>query len=103
MLSMGEPAPTLSLMQWFETHHLKNVTQISKDTPDTSAWFVSLDQHDLFCKLFPHQFAQTRAAIEIAIAGAHLHPAIVPLRDSAPCRDGILLLYDRVSGDNLGP
>lgn len=100
---MVEPSPPPSLAHVFETFHLKNVTQITKDTPDTSAWFASTEEQDFFCKLFPHHLVHTRAAIEIAIAGAHLHPAIVPLRQSVPCTEGILLLYDRVSGINLGP
>lgn len=100
---MAKPSPTPSLVQCFEMYHLTNVTQISKDTPDTSAWFASTEEQDFFCKLYPHPLVQTRAAIEIAIAEAHLHPAIVPLRHSAPCREGILLLYDRVAGINLGP
>jgi serine/threonine protein kinase, bacterial len=100
---MVEPSPPPSLAQCFETYHLKNVTQISKDTPDTFAWFASTEEHDFFCKLYPHQLVQTRAAIEIAIAEAHLHPAIIPLRHRVPCSEGILLLYDRVSGVNLGP
>jgi hypothetical protein len=98
---MGEPSP--SLMEWFETYGLRNPTQISKESPETSAWFASTVEHDLFCKLYPHHFTETRAAIEIGIAGANLHPAIVPLRQIASCREGILLVYDRVSGENLGP
>jgi serine/threonine protein kinase, bacterial len=100
---MGEPSQTSSLRQCFETHRLKNVTPISKESPETFAWFASTGEHDLFCKLYPHQYAETRAAIEIAIAGANVHPAIVPLRHTASCQEGILLLYDRVSGENLGP
>ena len=79
------------------------MTPIRKESPETSAWFASTGEHDLFCKLYPHEYAETRAAIEIAIAGANLHPAIVPLRQIAACPEGILLLYDRVAGENLGP
>jgi serine/threonine-protein kinase len=77
--------------------------QISKESPETSAWFASIGEQDFFCKHYPQQYAETRAAIEIAIAGANLHPAIIPLRQIASCPEGILLLYDRVSGENLGP
>jgi hypothetical protein len=100
---MREPAQASSLLQCFEIYRLKNVTPIRKESPETSAWFASTGEHDFFCKLYPHDYAETRAAIEIAIAGANVHPAIVPLRQIAACPEGILLLYDRVAGENLGP
>ena len=100
---MGEASNPPSLMQWFEMHKLENLTQITKESPDTCAWFGSTLGHDLFIKLYPHQYSEPRAAIEIAIAGANLHSAIVPLRQIVPCREGTLLLYDCVSGENLGP
>ena len=100
---MREVAQASSLLPCFEIYRLKNVTPIRKESPETSAWFASTGEHDLFCKLYPHDYAETRAAIEIAIAGANLHPAIVPLRQIAACPEGILLLYDRVAGENLGP
>ena len=92
-----------SLIQCFEIHGLKHVVEITKDSSETRAWFASTLEHDLFIKLYPHQYVETRCAIEIAIAGANMHPAIVPLRHIVPCSEGSLLLYDRVSGENLGP
>jgi serine/threonine protein kinase, bacterial len=100
---MREPAQASSLLPCFATYRLINVTPIRKESPEASAWFASTGEHDLFCKLYPHEYAETRAAIEIAIAGANLHPAIVPLRQIAACPEGMLLLYDRVAGENLGP
>jgi serine/threonine-protein kinase len=78
------------------------VTQVSKQSPETSAWFASTEEYDLFCKLYPHHYEDTRVATEVAIAGANLYPAIVPLRQIVSCQEGVLLLYDRVSGENLG-
>jgi serine/threonine-protein kinase len=100
---MDESSQILSLVQFFETCRFINVTQVNKESSETSAWFVSSEDGDRFCKLYPHQYAQTRAATEVTIAGANLHPAIVPLRRIVSCQEGILLLYDRVSGENLGP
>ena len=91
-----------SLEQWFETHDLQNVVPVTKESPETRAWFASDSGRDIFLKFYPHEVAGPCAATEIAIAGANLHPAIVPLRQTVSCRDGTLLLYDRVSGDNLG-
>jgi len=93
----------LSLMQWFELHGLENAQPITKDSAETSAWFATLSGRDFFLKFYPHELAEPRAATEIAIAGANLHPAIVPLHQIVQCREGTLLLYDRVRGENLGP
>lgn len=100
---MGAYSRIPSLMEWFETHNLTNLTQIPKENGATHAWFASTLGQDLFLKLYPHPYVETHAAIEISIAGANFHPAIVPLRQIVPCREGVLLLYDHVSGDNLGP
>jgi serine/threonine protein kinase len=92
------------LLCWFAAQNLRNLTQIAKDSPQTRAWFASDDdERELFLKLYPPEFAEPHAAIEIAIAGSNLHPAIVPLRQTVPCREGLLLIYDRVPGENLGP
>jgi serine/threonine-protein kinase len=100
---MREPSNAPSLEHCFEIHGLQNVTEIIKDSLETCAWFASGSGKDLFLKRYPHEFAEPRASTEIAIAAANLHPAIVPLRQVVPCREGILLLYDRVSGESLGP
>lgn len=100
---MGRLSSVSNLMHCFEMHGLENVMQIAKESSETKAWFASTMEQDLFLKLYPHHYAETRAAVEMTIAGANLHPAIVPLRRVVSCREGMLLFYDRVPGDNLGP
>ncbi len=100
---MQELSEAPSLARWFEAQNLQNVTPITKDSPETSAWFASAAGQEMFLKLYPPEFEATRAATEIAIAGGSLHPAIIPLRQTVSCQEGTLLLYDRVEGENLGP
>jgi serine/threonine-protein kinase len=96
---IGVPTAT----EWFEKSSLQNVTEITKQSPDTRAWFAVDSGREIFLKFYPHEFAESRAAVEVAIAGAHLHPAIIPLRETVHCLEGVLLIYDRVFGENLGP
>jgi serine/threonine-protein kinase len=91
------------LEEWFQAGLLCEITEVSKDGVDTRAWFASRAGQSLFLKLYPNHLVDTWAANEIAIAGGNLHPAIVPLRETAPCQEGLLLVYDRVDGENLGP
>lgn len=72
--------------------------EIIKDTQATRAWFAFLDEYDVFIKWYPLELRESWAKVEAAIAGANLHPAIVPLRQTVNCADGVLLIYDRVKG-----
>lgn len=90
------------LDQWVSTRGLAHLTPIVKDSRETFAWTATDEGGDLFLKLYPQEL-QMRAATEIAIAGSGLHHAIVGLRETVHCREGTLLVYDRVSGDCLGP
>jgi serine/threonine-protein kinase len=92
-----------SLTKWCEAQSVEDLTPISKDSPETSAWFATRAGQEIFLKLYPQELVETRATIEIAIAGANLHPAIVPLRQVVDCREGTLLVYDRVAGASLAP
>ena len=92
----------LTMEQWLEANHAAEVCPVVKDIADTMAWTAVLEGKEAFLKFFPPPFDRGRTAVEIAIAGANLHPAIVPLRRNISLADGVLLLYDRVSGDNLG-
>lgn len=100
---MQEPTPQLPALEWLATYGFTHVTPIPKESPETQAWRATVDGHQRFCKLFPHALIDPRAASEIAIAGAQLHPAIVPLRQVVPCSEGRLLIYDHINGENLGP
>jgi len=93
--------PTMA--QFLDGASLANVCVVEKVTTDTGAWFATLDGRELFLKFFPQSLVNTRTATEIAIAGANLHPAVASLRQNIPLADGALLVYDRVSGKNLGP
>jgi serine/threonine-protein kinase len=103
MNSTDDLAVYPSLTEWCETQGVENVTAISKDSLETSAWFATWAEQEVFLKLYPRELVATRATIEIAIAGASLHPAIVPLRQVVHCREGILLVYDRIAGESLAP
>jgi len=100
---MSELPNVPCLAEWFEARGFESVTPIAKDSPETSAWFARSRERELFLKLYPQEFVESRAAVETAISGGSLHPAIVPLRETAACREGTLLIYDRVSGESLGP
>jgi len=91
-----------SLTHWFEAQSLQSVTPISKESQETCAWFASGAGQEFFLKLYPQTLAEPQAATEIQIARGNLHPAIIPLRRTVLCREGTLLLYDRVHGENLG-
>ena len=67
------------------------------------AWTATVEAKESFLKFFPKPLDETRAAMESAIAGANLHPAIVSLRQTIALSDGALLIFDRVAGANLGP
>jgi serine/threonine-protein kinase len=95
-------APTVSAEAWLHRESDGHPEELAKDVPDTRAWFASLDGRDVFAKAYPSTLREDWAGVERAIAGAGLHPAIVPLRRVVRCRDGVLHLYDRVSGENLG-
>ena len=91
--------PTLA--QWLDSN-AATLRPVEKATGDTLAWFAMLDGRASFLKFFP-QSLYDRAAVERDIAGANLHPAIIPLRQTIPLSNGALLIYDHVVGDNLGP
>ncbi len=99
---MRKVAATPALDAWFEANRLQNVTQIAKGSAETSAWFASAPGRELFLKLYPQALEEPCADTEIAIAGANLHSAIIPLHQTVVCMEGTLLLYDRVQGENLG-
>jgi serine/threonine protein kinase, bacterial len=100
---MEETSYTPNLIQWCEAHGITNLIQIAKESTETIAWFASRFEQEVFLKLYPPEYVETRATIEIAIAGANLHPAIVPLRQTVYCQEGVLLIYDHVSGESLAP
>lgn len=90
-------------VQWLLEHCAVEPQEIAKQTQATRAWFATVDEHDVFIKWYPPELRLSWARIEIAIAGANLHPAIVPLRQRVACSDGVLLLYSRVQGQSLDP
>ena len=92
----------LTIARWLDAGYAANLRPVAKDTTDTTAWFATLGETESFLKFFPKPFDETRAAIESAIAGANLRAVIVPLRQTVTLADGVLLIYDRVSGENLG-
>ena len=92
----------LTLEQWFAANPVAEVNTVVKETADTRAWTAVLEGKEVFLKYFPPPFDTERTGVEIAIAGANLHPAIVPLRQNISLTDGVLLIYDRVSGESLG-
>ncbi len=95
-------AEALSLKNWFAAQNVLNLEPIAKATANTLAWFGSVAGRESFLKFYSKPLDASWGAVEIAIAGGNLHNAIVPLREIVPCSDGTLLLYDRVSGENLG-
>src|SRR5689334_3071086 len=76
---------------------------IAKATDRTRAWFAVIDWRECFVKWYPTELRQSWAKVESAIAGINRHPAIIPLRRKVECADGVLFLYDRMKGENLGP
>jgi serine/threonine-protein kinase len=76
--------------------------EVEKANAETRAWLAESDGADWFVKFVPSELIEGRAQVEIAISGAGLHPAIVPLRQVVHVRDGVLLIYDRVRGESLG-
>lgn len=99
---MAEAQDAPSLADWFERYGLYDLIPLIKEGTDTQAWFATAPGQELFLKLYPAAF-RAQAETEAAIAGENLHSAIVPLRQKVSCREGTLLLYNRVPGENLGP
>lgn len=91
----------LASTEWLTSRDVENLEPITKATEDTSAWFATVVGRHSFLKFYPSPLDDTRGAVEVAIAGANLHPAIVPIRQAISCVDGVLLVYDRVSGVSL--
>lgn len=90
-----------SSAQWLGEYCTREPQELSKQTQITRAWFATLDGRDVFIKWYPTELRESWARVEMAIAGAHLHPAIVPLRQMVNCADGVLLIYERVKGESL--
>jgi serine/threonine-protein kinase len=88
---------------WLHAHGECETEPIAKETQTTRAWFARLAGQAVFAKCYPHELRDTWARKEREIAGANLHPAIVPLRQIVACSDGDLFVYPRVDGENLGP
>lgn len=80
---------------------LTHIEPLQKGDDATRAWFAEWDGKPIFAKFFPSAL-ESRAQIEQAIAGSGLHPAIVPLRRAISLSEGLLFLYDRVTGETLG-
>lgn len=91
-----------TIAQWLDAGHAAEVRPVVKDATDTLAWMATVESKEAFLKFFPELLDETRVATEMAIAGANLHSSIVPLRQTIPLANGVLLIYDRVSGENLG-
>lgn len=92
----------MDCLEWLRAQSSNEPVPISKDIQITRAWFAAVDGRPTFAKAYPKELVGTWAKIEAAISAADLHPAIVPLRRKIDCDDGVLLLYDRVEGENLG-
>jgi len=86
---------------WLRLHSTPEPVEIQKATKETRAWFVVIEGTPYFAKWYPNELLDTWVAMEIKIAGPPLHPRIVPLRKAKRCRDGIVLLYDRISAEDL--
>lgn len=99
----GETASVPAFQEWCEIEGIQEIQPITKDSAESSAWFAVSSGHPLFLKLYPWEADPARAAVETEIAGSGLHPSIVPLRRKVTCDEGVLLVFDRVSGENLGP
>lgn len=89
--------------QWLVENATGEPEELAKVTQVTRAWFATLNGRESFIKWYPNELRDTWAKVETAIAGANLHPAIIPLRQVVACADGVLLIYDRMRGENLGP
>jgi hypothetical protein len=89
--------------RWLAEYAGGGAEEVEKATAATRAWFATLGGRAAFVKWYPSGLRKTWARVEIGIAGAGLHPALVPLRRVVECADGALLVYDRVRGENLGP
>jgi hypothetical protein len=76
--------------------------ETEKTNAETRAWRAEWDGAEWFVKFVPSALMESRARVEMATSGAGLHPAIVPLRQVVHVHDGVLLIYDRVRGENLG-
>jgi serine/threonine-protein kinase len=92
--------PCLSL-EWLTEHCDGPLEEIAKHTQTTRAWFARIDRLDVFIKWYPSELQSSWARIESEISGSNLHPAIVPMRRAVKCSDGVLLIFDWVSGESL--
>ena len=91
----------LTCEQWLSSNSQTAPQPVSKQTVETKAWFVCIQGVEHFAKSYPELLANTWALVEQAIAGSGLHPSIVPLRRVIYCSDGVVHLYDRITGENL--
>ena len=90
----------MKAQDWLITNSEKEPEPVVKSTDETLCWFVQIGREELFAKWFPTDLAE-RGRIEGEIAGANLHPAIIPLRDVVHCDDGTVLLFPKVTGVRL--
>ena len=93
---------SLTAAEWLAKTCGSDLQIVAKVTLDTTAWVGHLECQPIFAKLYPHAVSAARWQTEAAIAGGGIHPAIVSLRSAVKCSDGMLHLYDRVRGENLG-
>lgn len=77
------------------------IEEVAKTSPETRAWIATIEDVERFAKFYPNPY-QEWASVEQSIAGANLHPAIVPLKAVVRCSNGVLHLYDLAPGENLG-
>jgi len=94
-------ATALNSTDWLAAHCADEPQELVKDTDITHAWFGMLDGRAAFVKWYPNELRGSWAKTEAAIAASNLHPAIVSLQQTVSCVDGVLLIYERVCGENL--
>ena len=75
--------------------------EIVKDNAETQAWRADIAGAERFVKFYPSALYESRAVAEIAISGANLHSAIIPLLETISCADGTLLFYPWKNGETL--
>jgi serine/threonine-protein kinase len=75
---------------------------IRKESEESRAWFVFAEGRPCFAKWVEAARYESRLAKDAAICAVQLHPAIVRLLNRIETADGMLLLFERVAGENLG-
>jgi serine/threonine-protein kinase len=87
--------------EWLAANDEGTSQEIEKHTQRTRAWFACVGGTSAFVKWFPTELVASWARVEVAITAGGIHPAIIPIQQRVDCRDGTLLIYDRIHGENL--